>query len=82
MQGFEEELKQLMGNGPQISWDLLTIASDDPAQVILDTAQQYDMVVLRSMRRRTVGGLAVSDVTHRVIDEATCSLVLFGEPHS
>lgn len=82
VQGFEEELKQLMGNGPQISWDLLTIARDDPAQVILDTAQQYDMVVLRSMRRRTVGGLAVSDVTHRVIDEATCSLVLFGEPHS
>ena len=82
VQGFEGELTQLMGNGPQISWDLLTIASDDPAQVILDTAQQYDMVVLRSMRRRTVGGLAVSDVTHRVIDEATCSLVLFGEPHS
>lgn len=82
VQGFEAELKQLMGNGPQISWDLLTIASDDPAQVILDTAQQYDMVVLRSVRRRTVGGLAVSDVTHRVIDEATCSLVLFGEPHS
>jgi Kef-type K+ transport system membrane component KefB/nucleotide-binding universal stress UspA family protein len=82
VQGFEAELKQLMDNGPQISWDLLTIASDDPAQVILDTAQQYDMVVLRSVRRRTVGGLAVSDVTHRVIDEATCSLVLFGEPHS
>jgi nucleotide-binding universal stress UspA family protein len=82
VQGFEAELKQLMDNGPQISWDLLTIASDDPAQVILDTAQQYDMVVLRSVRRRTVGGLTVSDVTHRVIDEATCSLVLFGEPHS
>jgi len=38
--------------------------------------------VLRSMRRRTAGGLSVSDVTHQVIDEATCSLVLFGEPHT
>ncbi|MEY3300171.1 MAG: hypothetical protein RLZZ597_3431, partial [Cyanobacteriota bacterium] len=33
-------------------------------------------------RRRTVGGLSVSDVTHQVMDEATCSLMLFGEPHS
>jgi Kef-type K+ transport system membrane component KefB/nucleotide-binding universal stress UspA family protein len=82
IQIFETELAKVMADGPQIVWDLRTIASDDPAEVILETAQQYDMVVLRSMRRRTVGGLAVSDVTHRVIDEATCSLVLFGEPHS
>jgi hypothetical protein len=39
-------------------------------------------VILRSMRRRTAGGLAVSDVTHQVIDGLSCSLVLFGEPHS
>ncbi len=79
---FESELAKVMVHGPAITWDMLTVTSDDPAEVILATAQGYDMIVLRSMRRRTVGGLAVSDVTHRVIDEVTCSLVLFGEPHS
>jgi Kef-type K+ transport system membrane component KefB/nucleotide-binding universal stress UspA family protein len=82
LQAFETALGKAMANGPQIDWDLQTVCHDNPAEVILTTAQTYDMVVLRSMRRRTAGGLAVSDVTHRVIDEATCSLVLFGEPHS
>lgn len=76
------ELAKVMADGPPIPWNVETLAGSDPAEVILHTAQNYDLVVLRSMRRRTVGGLAVSDVTHRVIDEATCSLVLFGEPHS
>jgi nucleotide-binding universal stress UspA family protein len=78
----EAALTRVMGEGPQISWTLLTLSSDNPAEVILETAQTHDMIVLRSMRRRTAGGLAVSNVTHQVIDEATCSLVLFGEPHT
>lgn len=82
VQAFETALGKVMATGPQIAWDLQTLCHDNPAEVILAKAQTYDMVVLRSMRRRTAGGLAVSDVTHRVIDEATCSLVLFGEPHS
>ena len=79
---FETSLAKVMGEGPQISWKAQVVAHDDPATVILETAKDHDMIVLRSMRRRTAGGLAVSDVTHQVIDEATCSLVLFGEPHS
>jgi len=82
IQAFEAALAKVMANGPQTTWDLRTVCHDNPAEVILDVAQTHDMVVLRSMRRRTAGGLAVSDVTHKVIDEATCSLVLFGEPHS
>jgi nucleotide-binding universal stress UspA family protein len=61
---------------------IITVPSSQPAQVILDLSQQYDMLVLRSMRRRTAGGLAVSGVTHQVIQQVACSVVLFGEPHS
>lgn len=82
VKALEAALTRVMGEGPQISWTLLTLSSDKPAEVILETAQTHDMIVLRSMRRRTAGGLAVSNVTHQVIDEATCSLVLFGEPHT
>lgn len=79
---FETALAKIMTEGPQIAWDCQVIAHEDPASIILEIAKVHDMIVLRSMRRRTAGGLAVSDVTHQVIDEATCSLVLFGEPHS
>ncbi|MBD1916799.1 MULTISPECIES: cation:proton antiporter [Cyanophyceae] len=82
VKALEAALTRVMGEGPQISWTLLTLSSDKPAEVILEAAQTHDMIVLRSMRRRTAGGLAVSNVTHQVIDEATCSLVLFGEPHT
>jgi Kef-type K+ transport system membrane component KefB/nucleotide-binding universal stress UspA family protein len=82
IQTFETSLAKIMAEGPQISWTSRVLPSEDPATVILETAKQHDMIVLRSMRRRTAGGLAVSDVTHQVIDGATCSLVLFGEPHS
>ena len=82
IEAFKAELTKVMADGPPIAWEVETLAGNDPAEIILHTAQSHDLVVLRSMRRRTVGGLAVSDVTHRVIDEATCSLILFGEPHS
>lgn len=82
IQAFESSLGKVMADGPAIPWDAQIVPHDDPTVIILELAQTYDMVVLRSMRRRTAGGLAVSDVTHQVIDEATCSLVLFGEPHS
>ncbi|WP_035987318.1 cation:proton antiporter [Leptolyngbya sp. KIOST-1] len=82
VKALETAFSKAMTEGPQISWNLRTLPGDNPADVILETAQSHDMIVLRSMRRRTAGGLAVSDVTHQVIDEATCSLVLFGEPHT
>jgi Kef-type K+ transport system membrane component KefB/nucleotide-binding universal stress UspA family protein len=56
--------------------------SDDPAQAILRASNEYDMVVLRSTRRRTAGGLAISDTTTEIVKKLTCSMVLFGEPHS
>lgn len=57
------------------------LQDDDVARAILRTALDFDLVVLRSMRRRTVGGLAVSDVATQLLAELRGSLVLFGEPH-
>ncbi|MBE9140076.1 cation:proton antiporter [Nodosilinea sp. LEGE 07088] len=82
VQALEAALTKLMASGLQIAWNLLTLTHDHPAEIILETARDHDLIVLRSMRRRTAGGLSVSNVTHQVIDEATCSLVLFGEPHT
>jgi Kef-type K+ transport system membrane component KefB/nucleotide-binding universal stress UspA family protein len=67
---------------PQVDIDIQTICHDDAAEAILKKSRGYDMLVLRSMRRRTIGGLAVSNVTTQVLKELPISVVLFGEPHS
>jgi nucleotide-binding universal stress UspA family protein len=59
-----------------------TTRNNDVARAIIERAQTYDMVILRSVRRRTVAGLAVSDVSESVMNDLKCSLVLFGEPYS
>jgi len=60
-----------------------TLRYQDPAEAIIHTAEKYDydLVVLRSVRRRTAGGLAVSDVTTQTIKKLRRSFILFGEPH-
>ncbi|PLZ85339.1 cation:proton antiporter domain-containing protein [Fischerella thermalis] len=66
----------------QVNTAIQTVIGDDVARVIIHEAKNFDLVVLRSTRYRTAGGLAVSEVTTQVIKELTCSIVLLGEPHS
>jgi Kef-type K+ transport system membrane component KefB/nucleotide-binding universal stress UspA family protein len=84
IQGFENRLQQIIQRQiqPEISVTTQFLRHDDVATTIVREAKNYDMVVLRSTRRRTVGGLAVSDISDRVIKAVNCSMVLFGEPHS
>lgn len=81
-QPFKQQLQAVMAEGDPVEFRIKCIRYDDPAAVILAAARHVDLVILRSMRRRTAGGLAVSDVTHQVVDAVPCSVVLFGEPHS
>ncbi|MBH8563359.1 cation:proton antiporter [Nostoc sp. CENA67] len=66
----------------QVTTNIQTIKDDDIARVIIREAEAFDLAVLRSVRYRTAGGLAVSQVTTRVIQELKCSIVLLGEPNS
>lgn len=80
---FEAELKRAIAQSEiKVNLEIKMVASDDVARAILKMAQSFDLAILRSKRRRTAGGLAVSDVTTQVIKKLTCSLVLFGEPHT
>ncbi|QOV22634.1 cation:proton antiporter domain-containing protein [Anabaenopsis elenkinii] len=65
----------------KVNTHIRTIVDDDVAQTIVREAQGFDLAVLRSVRYRTTGGLAVSQVTTEVIEELTGSIVLLGEAH-
>ena len=80
---FESELSSYLTQSKSRKEVLIqTIRHDDVAKVIVNQANSHDMVILRSVHRRTAGGLAVSDVTNKILSEVGCSMVLFGEPHS
>ncbi|MDZ7964284.1 MAG: cation:proton antiporter [Nostoc sp. DedSLP03] len=66
----------------QVNTNIQTIRGDDVARVVIREAQTFDLAVLRSVRYRTAGGLAVSEVTTQMIQELKCSIVLLGEPNS
>jgi Kef-type K+ transport system membrane component KefB/nucleotide-binding universal stress UspA family protein len=83
IQTFESQLSEIVSEGNlQVSPKIQTIASNDVALTIIEQAKNFDLVVLRSVRYRTAGGLAVSEVTTRVIKELKGSIVLLGEPRS
>lgn len=79
---YESALSEIAHRSPlSANWKIQTLYHLDTARGMIDSAQAYDLVVLRSMRRRTAGGLAVSDMTTRILKELTGSVVLFGEPY-
>lgn len=82
LHAFRSSLNALVKAGPPVHHAIKFVRHDDPGAVILKASNHVDLVILRSMRRRTAGGLAVSDVTHQVLEGLTCSVVLFGEPHT
>ena len=57
------------------------IANEPVDRAVVKVAEQFDLVMLRSVRRLTIGGLAVSDTSNRVLQKLSCSFVLLGEPH-
>lgn len=80
---FKSQLSDIAAQSKlQVNTAIQTVIGDDVARVIIREAKTFDLVVLRSTRYRTAGGLAVSEVTTHVIKELTCSIVLLGEPHS
>jgi nucleotide-binding universal stress UspA family protein len=64
------------------NYPVKVICHDDAAKVLIRAANTFDLVVLRSFRRRSVGGVALSEITDQILREINSSFVLFGEPHS
>ncbi len=76
---FQFQLSQVaLKSKLKVNTNIQVIASDNVAKAIVDEAQGYDLVVLRSVRHRTTAGLAVSEVTKQVIKELKTSIVLLG----
>jgi Kef-type K+ transport system membrane component KefB/nucleotide-binding universal stress UspA family protein len=65
---------------PDINTDIKVVANDDIVKAVLIASQLSDLVVLRSERQRTAGGLAMSNITTEIVQQLHCSFVLLGEP--
>ncbi len=61
--------------------DIQVVPRANVMQTILETGNSYDLVVLRSLRRRVgAEGLSMGEVTTPLMQQLTCSFVLLGEP--
>lgn len=76
-----EMMQVLQDTWPQIQSEVKVISSDQVSEVILSETKEVDLIILRSQRRRTAGGLEVSSVTNELINHLNCSMILFGESH-
>lgn len=65
---------------PNVNTDIQVIANDDIVKTVLHASRLSDLVVLRSERQRTAGGLAMSNITTEIVQQLHCSFVLLGEP--
>ncbi|MEB3342894.1 cation:proton antiporter [Okeania sp.] len=83
MNDFESQLSTIIyQSGFQVKTEIKTVRHDDASRVITQESKYVDLVILRSIRRRTAGGLAVSNITMEVIQNLTCSMLLFGSTNS
>jgi len=81
MEAFEEGLKEwLLWHNFHLPMHIQTMVHDHVPKAIIEVAQEYDLTVLRALRRQTAGGLAVSDITTEIVADLQGSLVLVAEP--
>lgn len=78
---WETQLENLARSIKTINVVVKIIRHDRATEAILAEANNHDLVILRSTRLRTAGGLAVSDVSDRLVRQLDSSFILFGEPH-
>lgn len=69
--------KNMLNVNSQIS----IVQSDNIADAIVAAAESFDLVVMRTIRRRVHLDLAIDDVTNAVVRRVKCSVVTLGEPH-
>lgn len=82
LKALETNLQSAAATKPHLDIAVKIIRHDNATEAILTQAQNHiDLVILRSTRLRTAGGLAVSDVSDRLVRQLDSSFILFGEPH-
>jgi len=80
-EAFEKALKDwLLWHNFDLPIQIETMMHDNIPKAIVQVSKDYDLTVLRALRRQTAGGLAVSNITTRIVADLKCSLVLVAEP--
>ena len=83
VEDFKARLAEFLAqSNASTDYPIKIVCHSDAAKVLIRASHTFDLVVLRSFRRRSVGGVALSEITDKILREINSSFVLFGEPHS
>ncbi|MGB7486312.1 MAG: universal stress protein, partial [Phormidesmis sp.] len=64
------------------SIEIEILARDNVVMAIAKAARQYDLVIVRSQRRRSSNGFTLGTQTTPLVQQLSGSLMLVGEPHT
>lgn len=77
----DKMLSLLSDDVPKKNVETRIIPNDDIVRTVLEESKNFDLVVLHSLRRMTnAEGLALSNITNRLVGQLTCSAIVLGEP--
>ncbi len=79
----ENQLQMLIGELPEANCriDVQIVVQDGLVGAIAQSALDYDLVILRSQRRRVGSGLSLGTSTQPLLEKLTGSVILVGEPY-
>lgn len=78
----QKQLEILVSHLPQMAGRIQTqiLEADNPISTIPQVAENYDLVVLRSQRRRISNRLSLGSSTTPLLNKLSASVILVGEP--
>ncbi len=79
----QRQLEQLIAELPaaDCTLEVRVLVQENVVGAIAKAAQNYDLVILRSQRRRTGTGLTLGTLTQPLLSRIHNSVILVGEPH-
>ena len=80
----QRQLEQLIAELPaaDCTLEVRIMVQENVVGAIAKAAQHYDLIILRSQRRRTGTGLTLGTLTQPLLARIHTSVILVGEPHS
>ncbi len=84
LEEFEAQLGSQFSKGsyPPVETKVRAIANTNTAGLILDTVQQFDLIVLNARDIHPAKGLIINDWATPIIQGLDCSMILFAAPDS
>lgn len=82
MDWLKSQLDWLATQANEVKLDIQILQADDVVSTIVKQSRSFDLVVLRTLRRRSsgIGEVTLSSIAIPIVKQVSCSVIMLGEP--